>query len=139
MFNKKNNIESITKKRRRVSELARDLIAFGGIPFLILTIARVSVMTIYYPMQFIVSAALFFVLKAVFKGDLHAGVAVIVLSFTSLYYGSVLFTTFAFLVYVGVIISLFYLKIDKKEIVKGILLGGISTGVGYLIVKAIFF
>lgn len=124
-------------KKRWLNDLARDLIALGGIPFLILTIVRVSVIKPYYPMQFIISSVVFFILKAVFGGDLRAGIGLILLVFTSLFYSSLLFATFASLIYIGLVISLFYLKRDKKEILKGILLGGISTGIGYLIVRLI--
>ena len=47
-------------KKEWVKELARDFIALGSIPFLILTIVRVSVIQIYYPMEFIISSILFF-------------------------------------------------------------------------------
>ncbi len=126
-------------KKRWVGELARDFIAFGSIPFLVLTIARVSVMTLYYPMQFIVSSVLFFVIKAAAGGSLHAGLGVILLGFTSLYYESLLFAFFALLVYAGLIASLFYLKNERKNILKGILFGIISAAAGYLIVRLIFF
>ena len=119
-------------------ELARDLIAFGGIPFLVLTIARVSVMTIYYPMQFIISSIWFFLLNVFLRGDMRAGIGVILLGFTSLYYKSWLFAVFALIVYIGLIISLLYLKRGGKEILKGSLLGGISAGLGYLLVRLIF-
>lgn len=126
-------------KKRWLHELARDLIALGGIPFLILTIVRVSVIEPYYPMQFIIGSSIFFILKAVFRGDLRAGIGLLLLVFISLFYKSLLFVTFASLIYIGLIISLFYLKRDKTQILKGILLGGISTGIGYLIVRLIFF
>lgn len=125
-------------EKRWLNETARDLIALGGIPFLILTIARVSVMTIYYPMQFIISSVIFFILRMIFKGSLHAGVGFILLVFTSLYYASLLFFIFAFGVYIGLVASLFYLKKGKKEILKGILFGTVGAGVGYLIVGLIF-
>ena len=125
--------------KKWLDEFARDLIAVGSIPLLILTIARVSVMRIYYPMQFIIGSALFFILKLVFRGNLHAGIGFILLGFTSLYYDSALFLIFAFFVYVSLIFALFYLKRDKKEIVKGILFGGISAGMSYLITRSIFF
>jgi len=73
-------------------EFARDFIAFGSIPFLIITVARVSVIQIYYPMQFIISSAIFFVLKALFKGDMHAGLGFILLTFTSIFYMGILRT-----------------------------------------------
>ena len=126
-------------EKRWRKELARDLIALGGIPFLVMTIVRVSVIQAYYPMQFIISSALFFILRAIFKAALRAGIGLILVVFTSLFYNHPLYTIFALLVYIGVVISLFYLKKEKREILKGVLLGGISAGVGYLIVSAIFF
>ncbi len=126
-------------RHKWLNEVARDLIAFGSIPFLILTIARVSVLSAYYPMQFIISSTIFFVLRAIFRGDLHVGIGFILLLFVSLYYGSLLFAIFALFVYIGIIFSSFYLNRDRKEILRGILLGGISAGMGYLIVRSIFF
>lgn len=120
-------------------ELARDLIAFGGIPFLVITIVRVSVTQAYYPMQFIISSALFFILRAVFKADLRAGLALIVVTFTSFYYNHPAYTVFASLIYVGIVKSLFYLNKGKKEILKGVFLGAISATAGFFIVRAIFF
>lgn len=122
-----------------LKELARDLIAFGSIPFLIITIVRVSMITAYYPMQFIISSALFFILTAIFKGELHAGIGIILVTFISIFYHSMLFLVFALLIYAGIIISLFYIGRDRRQILKGILLGVVSTGIGYIIVRLIFF
>jgi len=120
-------------------ELARDCIALGGIPFLVLTIVRVSVIQAYYPMQFIISSTVFFILRAIFKGALRAGIGLILVIFTSIFYNHFLFTIFASLIYIGIVASLFYLKKEKREILKGILQGAISATAGYLIVRAIFF
>jgi len=119
-------------------ELARDFIALGGIPFLVITIARVSVIHIYYPMQFIISSIIFFILRQIFKASLRAGIGLIVVTFTSIFYNHILFTIFASLIYIGIITSLFYLKKEKREIVKGILLGSLSALAGYFIVKTVF-
>lgn len=118
------------------SELARDLIAFGSIPFLFLTVARVSGMGLY-PLQFILAAVLFFILKVIFKANLHAGVGAILLGLTSLYYGSWLFAFFALLVYAGLIYSLFYLGRKRRSVLKGVLLGIVSTGLAYFIIQLI--
>lgn len=122
-----------------VKVLARDLTALGGIPFLILTIVRVSFGEIYYPMQFIISSALFFILNSILKGRMRAGIGLILVIFTSLYYNHALFTIFALLVYVGIVVSLFYLERSGGKILKGILLGLISAAAGYAVVKLIFF
>jgi hypothetical protein len=121
-----------------LKEQARDLIAIGSVPFLVLTLARVSMIAAYYPMQFIISSILFFILKMIFKAELHAGIGFILLIFVSLFYRHLLFTIFALIVYGGMIISLFYLKRDRMLILKGILLGMVSAGIGYIIVKLNF-
>lgn len=126
-------------KKTWLNELARDLIALGSIPFLLLTIARVSVMQAYYPMQFIISSVIFFILRFIFKASLHAGLGLILSAFISVFYHNILFTSFAAIIYTGMIISLFYLGKSKKEIINGISLGAISAGIGYYIVKLIFF
>jgi len=130
---------NLFEKKEWTKETARDLIALGSIPFLLLTIVRVSTGLAYYPLQFIISSVLFFILRMIFKAELHAGLGVILLTFTSIFYRSALFTAFALIVYAGIIVSLFYLKRDKTGILKGILLGSISAGIGYFIVRLIFF
>ena len=129
----------MSSDKKWLKELARDFIAFGSIPFLVITIARVSVITIYYPMQFIIGSILFFILRAIFGGSLHAGLGLLLIIFISLYYESWLFAIFAAFIYTGLISSLFYLQRVKTQIFKGILLGAISTAITYLIVRAIFF
>lgn len=119
-------------------EVARDLVALGGIPFLVITIARVCIMKNYYPMQFIISSLVFLGLRAIFKGALHAGIALILVVFTSLFYHSWLFFAFAMSLYVGIVISLIYLKEDKKNVIKGILFGAVSAAAGYIVVRLIF-
>jgi len=126
-------------KKPWLNELARDLIAFGSIPFLLLTVARVSVMQAYYPMQFVISSIIFFILREVFKASLHAGVGLILLVFISLFYRNFLFTVFALPIYLGLIISLIYLGRSKIKVIKGVLCGAASAALGYYIVKVIFF
>jgi hypothetical protein len=126
------------KERIWVKETARDLIAFGSIPFLVLTAVRVSVCPIYYPMQFIISALIFFILRMFLKAELRAGLGFILLIFTSLFYADRLFTLFAMIVYAGLIAALFYLGKERKEIIKGLCLGAASAGCGYFIVRLIF-
>jgi len=120
-------------------ELARDLIALGGVPFLLITIIRVLPINVYYPLEFVLGASIFFILKIFFKAQLHAGIGLILFCFTSLFYGHLLFTIFAFLLYLGIIISLFYLGHSRKEIIKGIVFGALSSGLSYWLVRLIFF
>lgn len=129
----------IQMKKEWLKELARDFIALGSIPFLVLTIVRVSVIRIYYPLQFIISSILFLILNAVFKGEMRLGIGLILLTFTSIFYHHLLFTVFALFAYIGMIISSAYLERGRRQILRGILLGAISAGTGYAIVRLIFF
>lgn len=126
-------------KKEWVKEFARDYIALGGIPFLALTIVRVSVIRLYYPMQFIISSIIFLGLNAILKGEMRLGIGLILLTFTSIFYHHNLFTIFALLTYIGMVISSVYLGIGRRQILTGILLGLISAGAGYAIVGLIFF
>lgn len=120
-------------------ELARDCIALGSIPFYILVVARVSMLSKpIYLSQFIFAGIIFFLLSTIFKSDIHSGLGFILVVFISLYYDHPLFTIFTILIYFGMIISSFYLKVKSKEITKGILFGIISTIISYLITSYLF-
>lgn len=117
----------------------RDLIALGGIPFLILVIIRVSILDkTYLPFQFIIGAIVFLLLMLLFKANLHAGIGFVILFFISLYYSDMQFTILASLVYILLLGSLIYFKKPKKLILKGIIFGAISAGISYYMVKLIF-
>ena len=126
-------------KKEIIGELARDLIALGGLPFFLLVIIRVSINPdFHYILQFVIAGILFFILKFLFKSETHSGFALILLLFIGNYYGDLKFLIFATLMYFLLIASLFYLKKNNKEILKGILFGGISSAISYFSVKLIF-
>lgn len=126
-------------KKSWLDEIARDVVALGGIPFLIITIARVSVMEPYYPMQFIIGSLVFLALRAVFKAEIHAGVGLILVVFTSIFYKSLLFFIFALVIYAGIISSLVYFKESNRAIAKGIFFGLIGAATGYILVRTAYF
>lgn len=120
------------EKNPRFMELARDLIAFGSIPFLVLTVIRVSFMNkLYYPFEIIAGSAIFFILRAFSKAEMRAGISLILLVFVSLYYASTLFSVFAALIYFGIVRALFYLGKSRGQIIKGISFGLIGTAIAY--------
>ena len=73
------------------------------------------------------------------KTNLYSGLGLIILIFTSLYYNDLKFSIFGVLVYIGMIISLTFLYKNKKEIIKGVLLGVLSSAISYYLVKVIFY
>src|SRR3989344_7505997 len=117
-------------------ELARDCIALGGIFFYVLVMARILMLQNWkYVFQFVFAAAIFVLLAAAFrfKVEAHAGLGFILLVLISLYYKNMFFAVFALIVYILLVISLFYLKVEKSRIWKGILMGAVSTAIGYYI------
>ena len=126
-------------KKEVIKELSRDLIALGGLPFFLLVIIRVSINPdFHYILQFVIAGILFLIMKFLFKSEIHSGLALILLLFIGNYYGDFKFVVFATLMYLLLIASLFYLKKNNKEILKGILFGGISSAISYFSVKLIF-
>ena len=122
-------------------ELARDCIALGGIFFYVLVMARILMLQNWkYVFQFVFAAAIFVLLAAAFrfKVEAHAGLGFILLVLISLYYKNMFFTIFALIVYILLIVSLFYLKVEKSKIWKGILMGAVSTAIGYYIANWLF-
>ncbi|MBI2046923.1 hypothetical protein HYT26_02045 [Candidatus Pacearchaeota archaeon] len=131
-----NRLEKDWKK-----ELARDCAALGGIFFYALVVARVAMLQNWnYVFQFVFAAVVFFLLAAVFrfKAEAHAGLGFVLLVLISLYYKNMFFASFAILVYIALILSLFYLKAEKMRVWKGILAGAASTAIGYFIASLLF-
>ena len=126
-------------KNKRFEEIARDLVALGGLPFFSLVIVRLSINPDYhYLAQIIFAGILFFLLKFLFKSNVHSGLGFILLLFISNYYFDLKFAIFATLAYMLLIASLVYLKKNNKEIFKGILFGIVSSAISYFSVKLFF-
>jgi hypothetical protein len=126
-------------KKEWVKEIARDLIALGGIPFFILVIVRVFILPDYhYIFQFVFGGILFFILNFLFKSNNHSGLGIILLFFVSKHYGDIKFTILASIMYLLLIVSLFYLKEDKIKVFKGIFFGTISIIISYFLTGLIF-
>lgn len=126
------------KVKEHIKEVARDLIALGGIPFFILVLVRVYLLNNpNYFTQFVVAGLIFILASLFLKASFYAGLGLIILFFTNLYYQDMNFGIFSIVAYILLLISLVYLNKDKKEIVKGILFGAASTGIAYYIVNLI--
>lgn len=120
-------------------EVARDIIALGSIPFYFLVIARATVgMYLAFVYQLAIALPVLIVLSFLIKkSNQYIARGFIVVFFTSLFYKSPLYTVFAFLTWAGMIISLRYLKSKNKEVIKGVVVGIISTLISYYLVLLI--
>ena len=127
------------KKEGFWRELARDFVALGSIPVLILVIARVWILdNPAYLSQFLIGGILFLILAFIFRSDLYSGLGLVMTFFLVLFYNDLKFTIFIILVYIGLLLSLVYLGEEKKKILRGIFLGVLSTAVSYYSVLKIF-
>ena len=121
---------------------ARDFIALGSIPFYALVVARVAMLQNWnYVFQFVFAGIIFFILLLIFRlglQSLYSGLGFILLVLVSLYYKNLFFAIFALIIYILLIVSLFYLKVEKAKIWKGIFAGAISTAAGYFAANWVF-
>ena len=114
-------------------EVARDLIALGSIPFYIIVIIR-AVIVKYPPFIYQLIMAIVFVLLLSFiikKADYYLTRGIILVVFTSLYYNVFLFTVFAVLLFLGMVVSSYYRKTKIKNIVNGCIIGVVISLVSY--------
>lgn len=114
-------------------ELARDTIALGSIPFYLIVVIRAIIGEyLIFVYQLLIALVILIILSQIVKkSDMHIARCFVLWVFTSLFYRHNLYTIFAFLLWVVVIISSHYLKVKKNVIIKGIILGVISSGIAY--------
>lgn len=114
-------------------EVARDLIALGGLPFYFLVVVRSTIGSYHtFLSQVVIALPVLYLISRVTKGsNLHIARGLILVVFTSIFYEAPSFTLFSILVWACMILSLIYLKVDSKEIIKGIALGAVSVIISY--------
>ena len=116
-----------------LKEISRDLLALGSIPFYFLVVIR-AIIGKYnvFVYQILIAAIAIFILYFVIKdSNLHIARSFTILIFTSLFYKEAIFTTFAFLVWVLLLVSAYYIKRKIGSVFRGIVIGVISSLAGY--------
>ncbi len=120
-------------------EVARDCIALGSIVFYFIVIIRAIVgQYAIFVYQLLIALAVLIVLSLIVKkSDMYVARCFVLWVFTSLFYKHNLYTMFVFLVWVLVVVSSYYLKVKNKVVIKGIVLGVVSSGVAYYLAPMI--
>ena len=116
-----------------LKEFARDLLALGSIPFYLLVVAR-SIIGNYYAFvyQMAIAAMAIFILYFLIKdSSMHAARSLVIVVFTSFFYKEAVFTAFAALVWVLLVIAAYYVKRKAGYVVRGIIIGILSSLIGY--------
>src|SRR3989338_8308530 len=112
-----------------LKEIARDLLALGSIPFYFLVVIR-AVIGRYnvFVYQMLIAAVVIFVLYFIIKNSsIHVARALAAVVFTSLFYKETLYTVFAALIWVLLLVSAYYLKRSLGFVLRGIVTGIISS------------
>ena len=123
----------MAKLRNMSREIARDLVALGSIPFFAIVVVRAVIGSYKLFVYELIVAAVFLALLSLVikKPNHHLARGFVLFVFTSLYYKDALFTTFAFLLWLSTLVSLFYLKEKAFLIAKGIALGIVCSAASY--------
>jgi len=119
-------------------EVARDTIAIGSVIFYIIVFVR-AVIGNFPPFvyQLLIAGFFLFIFSQFFKSaNQHMARGIILGTFVTLFYESIIFTVFALFIFVLMIVSLRYLKVKDKAITNGALQGIVSAGLGYYITLA---
>lgn len=133
------NSDTMTRPGNVKEVVSRDLIALGGLPFYLLIIVRASIGDYPYFLSHVaVALPVVYLFSKIVKGsNLHIARALILVVFTSMFYEHLPFTIFASLVWACMILSLYYLNVSGREIIKGIAAGAVSAAISYLLTMVI--
>jgi hypothetical protein len=120
-------------------EVARDLLALGSIPFYILVIVRSLIGDYFlFTYQLLISILLIFLVGIFFKEfNQHLSRAIVLIVFTTIFYNQLIYSVFAILAGIFVLVSLFYLKKTKKEIIFGLIFGSVISFISYYLAQLI--
>lgn len=115
-------------------EIARDLMALGGTPFLILVLVRVFMVNNYREVfNIFLAVVLVFTVSLIYKNiDYHAAILPILVIFTSIFYNDIIYTIFAVLVGIAAIVMM-GLYLEKKNLFRSAVLGIICSTISYFI------
>lgn len=113
-------------------EIARDSLALGSILFYAIVVIRALIGEhALFIAQTVIAIIVLFLLSRVIKGNQYLARGFILFVFTSLFYNEKLFTIFAFVLLVILIVSLNYLGVKRNVILNGLFLGIVNTAVSY--------
>ena len=116
-----------------LKEIARDLLALGSIPFYFLVVIRaVNGKYNIFVYQMLIAAVIIFILYFIIKNsNMHIARALVALVFTSLFYKEMLYTVFATLIWLLLLVSAYHIKRNIGQVFRGIIIGVISSLSGY--------
>jgi hypothetical protein len=125
-------------RKREYIDMARDILALGGLPFYFIIIGRALIgpyweFTIQILISLITIALFSFLIK---EYPLRLSRALALAIFTIFFYNNLNYSLFAGILFILMILAVVYLKEYKyPAILKAIFIGAASSGVGYYLAK----
>ena len=118
---------------RWLKEFARDLMALGSIPFYLLVVARSIIGSHYsFAYQMAIAAIVIFIIYFLIKdSSTHIARSLVIVVFTSMFYKEAVFTAFAAIILVLLVIATYYVKRKIGYVIRGIIIGVLSALIGY--------
>jgi len=123
--------------KEEIKKFARDLIALGSWVFYFLVVARALIKPFRpFADHIIIAGAFLLLINLLFifikqDYDGYVAKALILMIFTILFYKDNLFTDFVIIVFIGLIICSYIVGTGKKNIFKGLIIGGIVSWISY--------
>ena len=120
------------KQSSFAQEFFRDFLALGSWVFYILVLAR-ALIEPYRPFadQVIIAGVIILLFEFTKKTDTYVARVLPLVYFTIIFYSSTIFTTFAIVVGLGVILASIHHNKTPKKLALGLLLGVIATTLSY--------
>jgi len=120
-------------------EVARDNLALGSIAFYILVMARALIGPYWEFLIQLITAGIFLMIISLFikNTENHISRLTVLTVFTILFYNQMRFTIFVIILFCVIILSALVLKIKKNLIMNGIILGILSSIIGFFITSGI--
>ena len=119
--------------KKQKKEWARDFLAIGSWVFYFLVLGR-ALIKFYRPFtdQIIIAGLILLILGFIFKKyDGYVARGLVLVVFTIIFYEHKIFTIFAVLVFIGMLISSYIVGNDKKKILLGGVIGGVVSLITY--------
>ena len=116
-----------------LKEIARDLLALGSIPFYFLVVIRAIIgkYDVFVYQMLIAAIAIFILYFLIKNSNLHVARSFVAVMFTILFYKEMIYTVFASLIWVLLLVSAYYLKRNVGNVLRGVIIGIISFLVVY--------
>ncbi len=127
------------KRRTLAKEIARDLRALGSVPFYFIVLVRAVIgqYAIFIWQLLIAAAGLLLMHRMKSKVDMRIASAIVLCTFTSVFYREAYFTIFATAVLLMLLVASAYIKVSRRSMMTGVIAGVGCSAIAYFLAPLI--